>query len=220
MSNQDSFIDEVTEEVRRDRLYALMRRYGWIAVTAVIVLVVGASVFEWRRSAAQAEAEATGDALRAALSEPDAGARLAALEEVDANGAAGRAALLALMTAAAETEAGENEAALARLDGVIADAEAPAVFRDLAALKASVVGPGMLTPDERLSRLTALTVPGNPFRLLALEQTALAEVEKGETDAALDTLRSILADAAVTPDLRERATQLIVALGGTANAVN
>mgnify|MGYP002067949300 CR=1 FL=1 len=38
MSNQDSFIDEVTEEVRRDKLYALYKKYGWIAALAVVVL--------------------------------------------------------------------------------------------------------------------------------------------------------------------------------------
>ena len=34
MSNPDSFIDEVTEEVRRDRLFAVFRKYGWIGVLA------------------------------------------------------------------------------------------------------------------------------------------------------------------------------------------
>ena len=33
MANQnDSFIDEVTEDLRRDRLFGLYRRYGWIAL--------------------------------------------------------------------------------------------------------------------------------------------------------------------------------------------
>ncbi len=36
MSNNDSFIDEVNEEVRRDKLYALFRKYGWIGVVAVL----------------------------------------------------------------------------------------------------------------------------------------------------------------------------------------
>ena len=36
MSDTDSFIDEVNEEVRRDRLYHLLRRYGWIAALAIV----------------------------------------------------------------------------------------------------------------------------------------------------------------------------------------
>ena len=41
MSETDSFIDEVNEEVRRDRLYAALRRYGWIAIVAVLAIVGG-----------------------------------------------------------------------------------------------------------------------------------------------------------------------------------
>ena len=42
MSNPDSFIDEVTEEVRRDRLFALFRKYGWIGLVVVLGIVGGA----------------------------------------------------------------------------------------------------------------------------------------------------------------------------------
>ncbi len=34
MSSQDSFVDEVTDELRRDRLFAAFRKYGWIGVAA------------------------------------------------------------------------------------------------------------------------------------------------------------------------------------------
>ena len=67
VAEQDSFINEVTEEVRRDWLYALMRRYGWIAILLVVILVGGAAFNEWRKAGARAEAEAAGDALIAAL---------------------------------------------------------------------------------------------------------------------------------------------------------
>ena len=43
MSDTDSFIEEVTEEVRRDRLYGLLRRYGWIAALVIILIGGGAS---------------------------------------------------------------------------------------------------------------------------------------------------------------------------------
>ena len=39
MSDTDSFIDEVTEEVRRDRMYLLLRRWGWVGVVAVVCLL-------------------------------------------------------------------------------------------------------------------------------------------------------------------------------------
>ena len=43
VSNNESFIDEVSEAVRRDQLFATFRRYGWIAALLVIVQVGGAA---------------------------------------------------------------------------------------------------------------------------------------------------------------------------------
>ena len=50
MSNPESFIDEVNEELKRDRLFALMRKYAWIAVLAVVLIVGGAAWNEWRKA--------------------------------------------------------------------------------------------------------------------------------------------------------------------------
>ena len=58
MANQDSFINEVTEEVRRDRLFTLFRRYAWIGITIVVLTVAGAAWNEWRKADARAEAQA------------------------------------------------------------------------------------------------------------------------------------------------------------------
>ena len=66
MSDTDSFIDEVTEEVRRDRLYAMMKRYGWIAVLIVILIVGGTAYREFSRAQAETRAQAFGDAIMTA----------------------------------------------------------------------------------------------------------------------------------------------------------
>ncbi|MEM8804275.1 MAG: hypothetical protein AAGF55_17250 [Pseudomonadota bacterium] len=214
MSNEDSFISEVTEEVRRDRLFALMRRYGWIGVLAIVVIVGGAGVFEWRKATAQAEAEAAGDALLAALQQDDATARANALSELDIAEDPGQRAVLALLQSAASLEINENAAASAALDGVVADSEVPQLYRDLALLK-RVLAATDLAAEERISLLQPLMQAGNPFRLLAVEQRAFAEIELGETDTAIQTLQDLLADAEASEDLRRRAGRLIVSLGGS-----
>ncbi len=214
MANEDSFINEVTEEVRRDRLFALMRRYGWIAVLLVIVVVGGASWNEWRKASAQAAAEAKGDALLTALQGETAEDRAAALQAVEGSDDPASQAILALLTAAAEAEAENPEAADAALGGLVADASAPQVYRDIALLKRVMTGAETLSPQERIDLLAPILAPGNPFRLLAVEQRAFAEVELGDEAAALVSLYSILEDAEVTEDLHRRAQQLIVALGG------
>ena len=86
MSNPDSFIDEVTEEVRRDRLFAIFRKYGWIGAVLVALIVGGAAWNEWQKSRETARAQAFGDAMLDAM---DLGApedRVAAVASVPVDG--------------------------------------------------------------------------------------------------------------------------------------
>ena len=41
MSDTDSFIDEVSEEIRREKLFTTFRKYGWIGVALVVIVVGG-----------------------------------------------------------------------------------------------------------------------------------------------------------------------------------
>ena len=64
-----------------------------------------------------------------------------------------------------------------------------------------------------------ITIDGRPVTLhFAREQIGLMQVEAGDPDAAIATMRLISEDAGVTRGLRERAQTLIVALGGDITA--
>lgn len=213
MSETDSFIDEVTEEVRRDRLFALFRRYGWIGVLLVVAVVGGAAWNEWRKAGARAEAEAFGDAVLAATAAPDSAAALAA---IPADG--DRAAIRDLLLSAFAVEGGDRAAALATLETVAADPGLPPVYRDLARLKWVILSGEDLSAGDRDAALAALAAPGAPYRALALEQQALALIAAGETEAALAALAALRQDAGASAGLQRRAAQLIVALGGDPDA--
>lgn len=208
MSNPESFIDEVTEEVRRDKLYATMRRYGWIGVVAVVGIVGGAAFNEWQKARSRTAAEALGDAVLEAISIEDAAERAAALSAVPADG--DTAAVLQLLSAAES----DGEAGRAALEAIAADASLSRVYRDMATLKL-VLMPGAGDADARLAALEPLTSAGAPYRVLAEEQMALAYLDKGETQEALDRLQQIWLDEQSTAALRRRVAELIVALGGT-----
>ena len=138
MSDTDSFIDEVTEEVRRDRLFGLMKRYGWIAALAVLLIVGGAAWNEWRKAQDRAAAEAFGDAIKSALELPERDARAEALAAIDAPDAGGQA-VVDLLAAAELGTANAAEAATRLL--AMADREGiEPVYRQLATLKAVAVG--------------------------------------------------------------------------------
>ncbi|MBL3578816.1 hypothetical protein BV509_07615 [Rhodovulum sulfidophilum] len=216
MTNPDSFIQEVTDEVRRDRLFAWMRRYGWIAALIIVGLVGAAAWREWSIARQEAAAQALGDSILDAIEIRDAAARAEALGRIGADGPAG--ALVALLAAAEAPDAAGRIAATERLDAIAADASLPPYLSDLAALKLVLMRGSDMTPEARLAALEPLAAPGRPFRTLALEQMAYAEIDADRTDAALDRLRSLLDDAEASADLRQRASRLIVALGGSPDA--
>ncbi|WP_084863542.1 tetratricopeptide repeat protein [Salibaculum halophilum] len=212
MSDSDSFITEVTEEVRRDQLFQYLRRYGWIAVAVVLVLVGGTAFNEWRKAEARAEAQARGDAMLAAIRRDEPAARAEALTGLDPEGAS--VAVSNMLAAAELQQAGDTEGAVTALEAVATDEAVPAIYRDLAALKGAMVGAGVRDAETRRATLAGLSRPGAPFRMIAQEQLALIAVDEGETDAAVEQFRAIAVDAEATRGLRERALQMIVALGG------
>jgi hypothetical protein len=209
MSNPDSFIDEVTEEMRRDKLFGYLRRYGWIAVLVVLGIVGGTAWNEYRSAQDRAAAQAAGDALLAALAENDETARATAMAAVTAAGNA--AVITALLAASTQQEAGQAEAAAASLGALAADPATPAIYRDLAAIKAAMLPVGEM--PARLAALEVLAQPGQPFRLLALEQMAYLTLETGDQPGAVAILRQIAEDAAVTRGLLDRVQTLLIALG-------
>ena len=210
MSNPESFIDEVTEEVRRDKLFGYFRRYGWIGIVAVLLIVGGAAYREYQIAAKLAESEAFGDAVLDALDQDDAAARSTALAAVQAPGQ--RQALLNLLQSTdPETD---KAATLAALSAVADDATLPASYRDLAVLRRVIVAGTDLPAADRRALLDPIAAPGRPYRTLALEQLALLSVETGDSAAAITALEALRQDQEATPGLRRRAEQVIVALGG------
>ena len=216
VSDTDSFIDEVSEEVRREKLFGYLKRYGWIGVVLVFALVGGATYNEWRKATAQAEAEARGDALITALEIEDPDSRIAALESMEVPGAA--APVVALLTAAEQERQGDLEAAVSTLDALAADGAVPAEYRDLAAFKSLMMSAGIVEDETRRAGFETLAAPGEPYRLLAREQLVLLDLTVGDEAAALAGLAEIVEDAEVSSGLRDRALSLIVALGGEPDA--
>ena len=213
MSDTDSFIDEVTEEVRRDRLFVMLKRYGWIGGLVVVLIVGGAAFNEYNKSKELAASQKLGDEMIAALSSEDEGAREDELSAISAE-TPGGAAVLAMLQAGALAEADKLDEAVARLQTVSLNAELPLVYRHIASFKALGLQQDSLSIADRRLQFEALSQPGAPLALLASEQMALLDIEGGDVEAAIDRLKAIVEDAGVTADLKERATQVIVALGG------
>jgi hypothetical protein len=211
LSNPDSFIEEVTEEVRRDRLFGLFRKYGWIGGVLVVALVGGAAWTEWSKARAEARAEAFGDAVLDALDNGTPAERRAALDAVPADGE--QASLLQLILA---SDPGEDRAAtLAALDRVAADATLSPAYRDLAVLRRVLVAGAEMPLADRRTALQGIAVAGRPYRALAEESLAYLLVEEGKTDEAITAMTTLMQDQEASGALRARLGQMVTALGGT-----
>lgn len=211
MSESESFIQEVTEEVRRERLFSLAKRYGWIAVLAIVVLVGAAAWNEWRKAQIQAEAEAFGDSLLTALEQEDPEQRLSALQAIPVDGA--QSQVLALLMAAERVASGDRAAAAEALRPLASSTDAPVVYSDLAALKLVLLGDEGADAQTRAQILDRLAKPGAPYRLIALENQALALAASGDVSGAREAARSILQEADLTQNSVQRIVQLLQALG-------
>ena len=210
MSNTDSFIDEVTEELRNDRMFKLLRRWAWVGVLLVIGIVGGVIWNETRNASEAAASQEFGDALIAGLEAEDAGETLSALSAETPE----RAVVAQHIAAAAALDGEETDRALSALEAAAGASEVPQIYRDLASLKLALALPKTGPVEDRRAAFEALTVPGGPFRLLALEQLALISIEEGDRDGAIAQLQSLAEEAGLTPGLQRRAAELIVALGG------
>lgn len=211
MANQnDSFIDEVTDDLRRDRLFRAFRRFGWIAILAIIALVGSAAWREYSRNRDEKAAQAWGDAVLAAQEAPD---QIAALGAIDAQGAPGRTALTEMLAAGAEADAGQTQKAAERLEAAADTAASDPILHDLALLKAVMVAGPAMDAARRDSILSQLSKPGAPFELLALEQKAVALIGAGRPDDAVVLIRQIQQKDGLSEALRRRLGEMMIALG-------
>ena len=219
MSDTDSFLQEVSEELRRDRLYRNIRKYGWIAILLVIVIVGAATYREYQKSHAEMEAELFGTSIIDALTEKNAADRILKLQKINAPEENARAILAMLLSAEANAN-GSATLEMSSLSEITQSLSIDAHYRDLLNFKILLGSAEIMDLDKRIIAFEALSKPGNPFRLLAEEQIALIELELGNTDDAVEKISQILLDSELTTGLRNRVTQMMIALGKDPELIN
>lgn len=212
--NSDLLFREVDEDVRRDQLIALWKRYGVYLVSAVVALVlivVGYQFYDSRRDAAL---KAQSDRYKAltesieALTPSEAAERLAAAAG-DFSG--GYRQLAGLQEAAALAKAGDHAAAAAAYDRVAAaarDRRVSAFAAWLAASERYAAGDS----DGALAALAALSASGEPLARSATEMMGAIYLALEDIEAARAMFQSLAEDAATPPAMRARAGDVLALL--------
>ena len=212
MSDTDSFIEEVSEEVRRDRLYNFFRKYAWVGVLVVLTIVGGTAFLEYQKATVKSKAEKVGSAVMKALEGSDEKERAGLLANIEISNPEAKS-IVAMLKAAEETALQNYAAASKSLKTISEDSSVGQIYRDIAEFKFLLLSHDRIEDALLLTGFEKLATPGNPFRLLAEEQIAIIKLKNRENDAAVEKLRSILEDAEITDTIRQRVTQLLISLG-------
>ena len=211
MSDTDSFIEEVSEEVRRDRLYGFFRKYAWIGILVVVTIVGGTAFLEFQKTKAKTKAEALGSAIIEALEISNEKERVELLGNIDVSNSEAKS-IVAFLLAAEEISLQNYDAASRNLNAISKDQSISQIYRDMAKFKFLLISHSRLEVELLLTGFEDLASPGNPFRLLAEEQIALLRLKNKENEAAINTLKSILDDAELTDTIKQRVSQLLISL--------
>jgi hypothetical protein len=205
MSDHDVIFREVDEELRRERMRSLWRRFGPYVIGAAVVVVLIVAVNEgwtwWRNN----NAARSSDQFYAALNLSDggdlAGAK-AALDKIVAEGG-GYATLARFKEAAMLAKQGKPAEAVAAYDALAGD-ESNVRLRELALVLAAdiLVDSGSLSDVE--SRVSSLVTTDNPMRNAAREAVGLAQYKAGDLEAARKTFEEVAADPMAQGELQSR----------------
>ncbi len=213
----EEFFREVNEELQRDRLLTLWRRYGGLVVGLVLLAVVGTASWVgwtyWQQQARAAEGErfAAAEAALAGERPADAAAAFAGLA---AEGETGFAALARLKEA--EAKAALRDAAGARdaLAALAGSAQADPILRDLGTVLSAARALDTAEPAELRARLEPAAAAGAPWRHHANELLAVLAIRAGDLETARRLLGGLAKEVGVPPALQRRASELLQAIGG------
>ncbi len=212
----DAFLREVDEEYRRSQLAGLWKRYGTIAIAAVVLgLAALAGWLFWQDRQEKAAGEAGAALIRATEQlEVGEGARARPVLEAMTRDGPGAYAGLARMVLANDALAGGDRAKARGLyEAVANDSTLPQPLRDAALVKAVRTGFDQMRPADVIAKLKPLAVPGNPWFAIAGELVAVAHFKDGKPEAAKPILIAMVKDDKLGPSLRTRAAQLAIAAG-------
>ncbi len=217
----ESFVREVDENLRRDQMAARAKRYGGLAIAAVILFLIAVAGYLYWQDRQRKAAEAGTEQLTLTLQDVGANkmaaapAQFDALRQFDADGVKAGAGL---SRAALALQQGDRKLASSIYSEIAADSGLAQPYRDLALVRGTALDYDALKPDEVIARLQPLAVPGQAFFGSAGEMVGMALIAKGQKLAAAQLFAKIAADKTVPDSLRSRAVQVAGSLGLDASA--
>lgn len=215
---EEGIFREIDEELRQENFAKLWKRYGNIIVAGAVVLVVAVGGYQGWHAYDLNNRMKQGERYAAAAKMAQTGSIDTALEELNAlrvDGDSGYRLLSAFDTAGLLARKGDNAAAVAAFDSIADDGGYDTLYRDLARLLAATVLINSDSGDQSLlARLQPLTDNNNPWRHSARELLAVIAEHGGDKKKSRELFKSLTEDATAPQGIRQRAGEMLAALGG------
>ncbi len=211
----DQFIQEVEEDLKRERQVELWRKYGvWVTALGLVVVIAVAGYQGWRNyqlGQQQLYGQSYAQALALLGEGKDAEAR-AEFGKLADEAVSGYAELALLQRAALLAKGGDGAGAAELYRQLADDTGADKLFRDLAVILTALITADNADPRDLTARLAPLTEAGNPWRYSALEVTALLAQRQGDQARAKQIYQSLADDAKAPQGMRARAAEMIAVM--------
>lgn len=214
--NNDAFVREVDEELRREQLTTFWKRYGRTLLIAIVVGLLLLAGYLWWQSEQQKARDADGETLTIALQGLAQGQNDVAktkLEELASSKNAAYRATAKLSQAAVLLGEGNVAEAAKAYGAIAADEDLAQPFRDLAVIRQTAAEFDTLPPQTVIDRLKPYSVESNAWFGSAGEMTGLAYLKLGKTNEAAAIFGKLAKNQNVPETLRGRAVRMAGALG-------
>lgn len=215
--NPDTFVREVDDAVRADRLQEFGRRYGRLLIALLVIGLLSLGGWLYWQTHRDSSAGTLGSTLNGSLDSLAQGRPKAAATTAEplakGNNATYRALALMVQGNAALAQ-GDMRGASAKFATVAADADVDQSLRDAALLRQMLADYDTIQPATLIARLRHLVAqPDGPAFASAAELTALAELKRGNDAAAGALFKRIAESEDVSDSLKSRAIQMAGMLG-------
>lgn len=212
---QENLLREIQEDLRRERLEKLWKRYGAFLIGATVAVVVLVAAYQawkgWERS--QREARSASFLAAETLADSDPAAAEASFAALADEGAGGFPMLAGFREAALLAEQGRAGEAAAAYEALAAKVDQP-LYRDLARLRWVTArfsaDPAAAVEDATLNdTLAELSGDTNPWRYSAREIHAGVALRKGDVAKARELFGKLQADVETPQGIRARAAEML-----------
>jgi hypothetical protein len=212
----EAFLQEVDDELRRDQLASVWKRWGrWLVATVLLGLAAFAAFLYWDHQQSVKSGEES-EKLSGAIEALGSGNTAKAESDFAALATSsndGFRATSKMAQAGLKLQKGDEKGAATAFGAIAADATLPKPYRDLALIRQTIAQFDTMKSDDVITRLKPLAVTGNPWFGSAGELVAISYMRQNKPDLAGKTFAAIGKDETVPETIRSRAVQMAGVLG-------